>query len=69
MMTLKREECYAIDYESVEPLQGNAEKFILRYCTRTWLHSASGYRSLLGSHTLKGSQAGIVISSGGAFDG
>jgi putative transposase len=45
MKTLKREEIYANEYESLEHLQGNVEEFIERYYNRTRLHSALGYCS------------------------
>lgn len=43
--TLKREEIYANEYESLEHLQGNVEEFIERYYNQKRLHSALGYRS------------------------
>jgi len=45
MKTLKREEIYANEYESLEHLQSNVEEFIERYYNQKRLHSALGYRS------------------------
>ena len=43
--TLKREEIYANEYESLEHLRNNIEEFIERYYNQKRLHSALGYRS------------------------
>jgi len=45
MKTLKREEIYANQYDNLEQLRANIEKFIEQYYNRQRLHSALGYRS------------------------
>jgi putative transposase len=44
MKTLKREEIYANDYQTLEHLATNIERFIDEYDNRCRLHSALGYR-------------------------
>jgi transposase InsO family protein len=44
MKTLKREEIYANDYQTLEHLAMNIERFIDEYYNRSRLHSALGYR-------------------------
>src|SRR5260370_3446029 len=43
--TLKREEIYANEYETLEHLRDHIEEFIDRYYNQKRLHSALGYRS------------------------
>ena len=43
--TLKREEIYANEYESLDDLRDRIEEFIERYYNQQRLHSALGYRS------------------------
>jgi transposase InsO family protein len=43
--TLKREEIYANEYDHLEHLLGNIERFIEQYYNRQRLHSALGYSS------------------------
>jgi putative transposase len=43
--TLKREEIYANQYDGLEHLRRNIERFIEEYYNRQRLHSALGYRS------------------------
>jgi hypothetical protein len=45
MKTLKQEEIYCNEYESLEHLRQNAGDFINNYYNRRRLHSALGYRS------------------------
>jgi len=44
LKTLKQEEIYVHEYETLEQLRGNIEEFIERYYNRLRLHSALGYR-------------------------
>ena len=44
LKTLKREEIYANDYQTLEHLAANIETFIEEYYNRCRLHSALGYR-------------------------
>jgi putative transposase len=45
MKTLKQEEIYCTEYETLEQLQANVGDFIENYYNRSRLHSALGYKS------------------------
>lgn len=56
MKTLKQEEIYCCDYDSLEHLRANVGEFLENYYNRDRMHSALGYRSPAGFEQQKASE-------------